>query len=207
MHWTQRRIATGSRQQPRLCSWWACLIRARPRRPSFAASTWLRGARPWQRLCSSGIQHFVYVSVAHPAPMMKAYIEVRAECEPAIQEQRPECHDPAPLVRPGPRPPLALRAGPWLLGAGAVAVYPRRCAVGWVSLPWNRCCRLSPTLLPRLHRTSASSVCRRFAGVTQYPRDPFYPHKMRLNRLRHKGNSTQPHELPKLMPVGHLFAA
>ncbi len=27
------------------------------------------------------IRHFVYVSVAHPAPMMKAYIEVRTRCE------------------------------------------------------------------------------------------------------------------------------
>jgi uncharacterized protein YbjT (DUF2867 family) len=31
-----------------------------------------------------GIGHFVYVSVAHPAPMMQAYITVRAECETAI---------------------------------------------------------------------------------------------------------------------------
>jgi len=30
------------------------------------------------------IGHFVYLSVAHPAPMMKAYIEVRSECEAAI---------------------------------------------------------------------------------------------------------------------------
>jgi len=32
----------------------------------------------------SGIRHFVYVSVAHPAPMMHAYIAVRTECEAAI---------------------------------------------------------------------------------------------------------------------------
>ena len=30
---------------------------------------------------ASGIKHFVYVSVAHPAPMMKPYIEVRRRCE------------------------------------------------------------------------------------------------------------------------------
>ncbi|HSS97091.1 MAG TPA: NAD(P)H-binding protein [Terriglobales bacterium] len=29
----------------------------------------------------AGVKHFVYLSVAHPAPMMKAYIEVRSECE------------------------------------------------------------------------------------------------------------------------------
>jgi len=36
----------------------------------------------------SGVRHFIYVSVAHPAPMMKAYIAVRAECEQLIQEHR-----------------------------------------------------------------------------------------------------------------------
>ncbi len=33
---------------------------------------------------SVGIRHFVYLSVAHPAPMMQAYIAVRIECEAAI---------------------------------------------------------------------------------------------------------------------------
>jgi uncharacterized protein YbjT (DUF2867 family) len=33
---------------------------------------------------SAGIRHFVYLSVAHPAPMMHTYIAVRAECEAAI---------------------------------------------------------------------------------------------------------------------------
>lgn len=33
----------------------------------------------------ASIRHFVYVSVAHPAPMMHAYIAVRAECERAIE--------------------------------------------------------------------------------------------------------------------------
>lgn len=36
----------------------------------------------------SGVRHFVYLSVAHPAPMMKAYVAVRAECEQMIQEHR-----------------------------------------------------------------------------------------------------------------------
>lgn len=34
----------------------------------------------------AGISHFVYVSVAHPAPIMKEYIEVRAEGERLIVE-------------------------------------------------------------------------------------------------------------------------
>ncbi len=34
---------------------------------------------------AAGIAHFVYLSVAHPAPMMQAYIAVRSECEAAIE--------------------------------------------------------------------------------------------------------------------------
>jgi uncharacterized protein YbjT (DUF2867 family) len=33
----------------------------------------------------AGIQHFIYVSVAHPAPVMKAYIEVRSQGERMIE--------------------------------------------------------------------------------------------------------------------------
>jgi uncharacterized protein YbjT (DUF2867 family) len=29
----------------------------------------------------AGVRHFVYLSVAHPAPVMKAYVAVRSECE------------------------------------------------------------------------------------------------------------------------------
>jgi uncharacterized protein YbjT (DUF2867 family) len=42
-------------------------------------------------LCSSvtsaardGVQHFIFLSVAQPAPVMRAYIQVRAECERII---------------------------------------------------------------------------------------------------------------------------
>lgn len=41
--------------------------------------------------CSElGVQHFIYLSVAHPAPLgiMKNYIAVRAECEMMIEERR-----------------------------------------------------------------------------------------------------------------------
>lgn len=33
---------------------------------------------------AAGVQHFVYVSVAQPAPIMKDYLAVRTECEAAI---------------------------------------------------------------------------------------------------------------------------
>jgi len=35
-----------------------------------------------------GMRHFIYLSVAHPAPMMKDYIAVRAECEEMIQKRQ-----------------------------------------------------------------------------------------------------------------------
>lgn len=34
----------------------------------------------------AGVGHFVFVSVAHPAPVMRAFIEVRLKCENKIQE-------------------------------------------------------------------------------------------------------------------------
>jgi uncharacterized protein YbjT (DUF2867 family) len=35
-----------------------------------------------------GIAHFIYVSVAQPAPVMKAYIRVRQECEGILADER-----------------------------------------------------------------------------------------------------------------------
>ena len=34
---------------------------------------------------AAGVEHFVYVSVAHPAPVMKAYVAVREWCEIQIR--------------------------------------------------------------------------------------------------------------------------
>lgn len=45
-----------------------------------AASESIRVAR------NAGVSHFVYLSVAHPAPVMKAYVDVRVKCEEAIAE-------------------------------------------------------------------------------------------------------------------------
>ena len=35
---------------------------------------------------AAGVRHFIYVSVAQPAPVMKAYIQVRSECEAMIRQ-------------------------------------------------------------------------------------------------------------------------
>ncbi|MGA8538613.1 MAG: NAD(P)H-binding protein [Terriglobales bacterium] len=42
------------------------------------------------------LHHFIYLSVAHPAPMMKDYIAVRSECENMIHER----HLNATILRP-----------------------------------------------------------------------------------------------------------
>ncbi len=69
---------------------------------------------------SAGIRHFVYLSVAHPAPMMHAYIAVRSECESAIESARLNATILRPwyVLGPGHRWPYVLiplyKAAEWL---------------------------------------------------------------------------------------------
>lgn len=58
----------------------------------------------------SGVAHLVYVSVAQPAPVMKAYVEVRAEGEAAIREAglTSTVLRPWYILGPGHRWPLLL---------------------------------------------------------------------------------------------------
>ena len=51
---------------------------------NFASVDLASGASAVDAAKDAGVQHFVYVSVAHPAPVMKAYIEVRSQCEALI---------------------------------------------------------------------------------------------------------------------------
>ncbi len=64
-----------------------------------------------------GIQHFVYLSVAHPAPVMKAYIEVRAECEDLLRQSGMNATILRPwyVLGPGHRWPYALLPLYWLM--------------------------------------------------------------------------------------------
>jgi uncharacterized protein YbjT (DUF2867 family) len=66
---------------------------------------------------SAGIQHFVYVSAAHPAPMMNAYIEVRAECEALIEQSGLNATILRPwyVLGPGHRWPYALVPVYWVM--------------------------------------------------------------------------------------------
>jgi len=66
----------------------------------------------------SGVRHLIYVSVAHPAPMMHAYIQPRVEVEEAIQANNLN----ATILRPwyvlGPehRWPYLILPGYWIMG-------------------------------------------------------------------------------------------
>jgi len=71
----------------------------------------LKSANEAARVASrAGVGHFVYVSVAHPAPAMKAYIEVRTACEEAIRETGLNATILRPwyVLGPGHRWPVAL---------------------------------------------------------------------------------------------------
>ncbi len=57
-----------------------------------------------------GLQHFIYLSVAHPAPMMKSFIAVRTECEEMIHQKglHSTILRPWYVLGPGHRWPYAL---------------------------------------------------------------------------------------------------
>lgn len=65
----------------------------------------------------AGVRHFIYVSVAHPAPVMKAYIEVRSTGEELIRMAGLEATILRPwyVLGPGHQWPHALRPVYWLM--------------------------------------------------------------------------------------------
>jgi uncharacterized protein YbjT (DUF2867 family) len=64
----------------------------------------------------AGVQHFVYLSVAQPAPVMKAYVGVRAECEQAllVSGMNVTILRPWYVLGPGHRWPYALLPMYWI---------------------------------------------------------------------------------------------
>ena len=66
----------------------------------------------------AGVVHFVYVSVARPAPVMTAYQAARAEAEEAIRAKNLNATILRPwyVLGPGHRWPLLLLPGYWLAG-------------------------------------------------------------------------------------------
>jgi uncharacterized protein YbjT (DUF2867 family) len=67
----------------------------------------------------AGVRHFVYVSVAHPAPIMKDYIAARVEAEATLRAAGLNATILRPwyVLGPGRRWPLALAPAYMLLGA------------------------------------------------------------------------------------------
>ncbi len=65
----------------------------------------------------AGVRHFVYVSVAQPAPVMKFYIEVRAEAEKMIRESRMNATILRPwyVLGPGRRWPVLQKPMYWFM--------------------------------------------------------------------------------------------
>lgn len=65
---------------------------------------------------NAGIKHFIYLSVAHPAPVMKAYIKVRSECEQILRETGMNATVLRPwyVLGPGHRWPYVLLPMYWL---------------------------------------------------------------------------------------------
>ena len=64
----------------------------------------------------SGVAHFVYVSVAHPAPMMRPYWEARAEAEAFLASKKLNATVLRPwyVLGPGHRWPYLLVPGYWI---------------------------------------------------------------------------------------------
>jgi uncharacterized protein YbjT (DUF2867 family) len=87
-----------------------------------------------------GIGHFVYVSVAHPAPAMHAYIAARAACEAELESSGLNATILRPwyVLGPGHRWPYVLIPFYWL-----AEKIPATCA-GRAGLGWSRSRRWSP---------------------------------------------------------------
>jgi uncharacterized protein YbjT (DUF2867 family) len=65
----------------------------------------------------AGVRHFVYVSVAQPSPVMKFYVEVRAEAEKMIRESGMNATILRPwyVLGPGRRWPVLLKPMYWFM--------------------------------------------------------------------------------------------
>jgi len=71
----------------------SCTSSARPIRvprklPNFGALILVSIQEAVPAAVAAGVRHFVYVSVAHPAPVMEAYIAVRSEGEALLRARR-----------------------------------------------------------------------------------------------------------------------
>jgi len=101
----------------------------------------------------AGVRHFLYVSVAHPAPVMKEYIAVRSKAEELIRAAALKATILRPwyVLGPGRRWPLLLWPLYWTFGA----------------LPWTRDAarRLGLVTAAQMIQTMVSAVEHPPAGI------------------------------------------
>jgi uncharacterized protein YbjT (DUF2867 family) len=101
----------------------------------------------------ASIRHFIYLSVAQPAPVMKAYVDIRAEGERLVRESGMAATFVRPwyVLGPGHRWPYALLPLYWI----------------WGAFPSNRdaAARLYPVKLRDIVRVIADAVDRPADGV------------------------------------------
>lgn len=111
------------------------------------------------------VRHFVYVSVAHPAPVMEAYVRVRVECEHAIEVAGLVATILRPwyVIGPGHRWPLFLKPAYTILEA----IPPTRASairLGFVTLEQMVGAMVSaiekPPKTTRILETEAIRACR-----------------------------------------------
>ena len=83
--------------------------------PQFRAVDLVAGLAAIKAATQAGVSHFVYVSVAHPAPIMKEYIAVRNECEAVLQTSGLSATILRPwyILGPGHWWPLLLKPAYW----------------------------------------------------------------------------------------------
>jgi len=114
----------------------------------------LRSAKEALRAAADArVQHFVYVSVAHPAPMMHEYIAARTEGEETLRASGMNATILRPwyVLGPGRRWPVLILPAYWLLGA----------------LPQTRdtARRLGLVTLDQMVQTMANAIGRQPLGV------------------------------------------
>ena len=83
----------------------------------FAEIDLVAAASAIRAATEASVAHFVFLSVAHPAPIMKTYVEVRAQAEQMLRESGMNATILRPwyVLGPGHRWPYALIPFYWLL--------------------------------------------------------------------------------------------
>jgi len=102
---------------------------------------------------AAGVKHFVYMSVAHPSPMMKDYIQARVECEELIRTTGLNATVLRPwyVLGPGHRWPYMLLPFYWLMER--------------IPSKREQALRLGLVTLPQMIRTLVNAVENPATGV------------------------------------------